>query len=57
MGGSTAKWLGWIGSIVGSYAGWCLGAPVGIMTAFMLSMVGMGAGLYLGRRVARDYLE
>jgi hypothetical protein len=57
MGGSTAKWLGWIGSIVGSYAGWYLGAPDGIMTAFMLSMVGMGAGLYLGRRVARDYLE
>jgi hypothetical protein len=57
MGSSMAKWLGWVGATVGGYAGWYLGAPVGIMTAFMLSMVGTGAGLYLGRRLVRDYLE
>jgi hypothetical protein len=26
------------------------------MTAFMVSMVGTGVGLYLGRRLARDHL-
>ena len=55
--GANAKWVGWIGATVGGYAGWYLGAPVGIMTAFMLSMVGTGAGLYLGRRFVRDHLE
>jgi hypothetical protein len=51
------KWLGWIGSMIGGYAGWYLGAPIGTMTAFMLMMVGTGAGLYVGRRIVRDYLE
>lgn len=37
---------------VGGALGWWLGARHGIMTAFFLSMVGTGAGLYIGRRVA-----
>jgi hypothetical protein len=44
-----------IGATVGSYAGWALGATVGFMTAFMVSMVGMGVGIYAGRRVAKYY--
>jgi hypothetical protein len=28
---------------------------VGITTAFVLSMVGTGIGMYLGARIARDY--
>jgi hypothetical protein len=55
--GSSAKVIGWLGATIGGYAGWYLGAPVGIMTAFMLSVVGSGAGFYLGRRFVRDYLE
>jgi hypothetical protein len=51
------KLIGFVGATVGGYAGWYLGAPVGLMTAFMLSMVGTGAGLYLGRKIVRDYLE
>ena len=49
------KLYSFIGATVGSYAGWALGATVGFMTAFMVSMVGMGVGIYAGRRVARYY--
>jgi len=49
------KLYSFIGATVGSYAGWALGSTVGIMTAFMLSFVGMAAGIYAGRRVAHYY--
>jgi hypothetical protein len=50
------KLLGFVGaSLVGSI-GWWMGAPVGVMTAFFLSMVGTGLGMYAGRRLA-DYLN
>jgi hypothetical protein len=46
------KLLGFLGaSLIGS-VGWWIGARVGVMTAFSLSMVGTGAGLYAGRRIA-----
>lgn len=44
-----------IGSFAGSYAGWWLGAHGGIMTAFLVSMVGTGAGIFAGRRIAERY--
>lgn len=50
----VAKLLAFVGSFVGGSIGWWLGAYVGVMTAFMLSMVGTGAGIYLGRRVAAE---
>lgn len=49
------KFYSFIGATVGSYAGWALGAPIGFTTAFMISMVGTGLGIYAGRRVARHY--
>ncbi len=42
-------------STAGSAAGWWLGAHLGIMTAFMLSIVGLGAGVWGGRRLARRW--
>jgi len=40
-----------VGTIAGSWLGWWLGSQVGgLMTAFILSMVGTGAGLYFSRR-------
>lgn len=36
--------------------GWWLGAFVGMGTAVLLSSIGTGAGLYLSRRLAREYL-
>ena len=49
------KILGFVGATVGSAVGWWAGAPVGMMTAFMLSMVGTGVGIYAGRRFAERY--
>jgi len=49
------KLYSFIGATVGSYAGWAIGSPVGFTTAFMVSMVGTGFGIYFGRRVARHY--
>ncbi|MET0398774.1 MAG: hypothetical protein ABW277_18430 [Longimicrobiaceae bacterium] len=46
------RMLGFLGMTVGGWAGWWAGAHVGITTAFMVSMVGTGAGLYYGRRLA-----
>lgn len=40
-------------STAGSAAGWWLGARLGIMTAFVLSMVGLGLGMWWGARLAR----
>jgi hypothetical protein len=47
--------VGFIGATVGSALGWWAGAPVGITTAFMLSAVGTGVGLYLGRKIGDHY--
>ncbi len=41
---------------VGGAIGWYAGSLVGIMTAFILSCVGTGVGLYLARRLAQPYL-
>ena len=49
------KVLGFIGATVGGGIGWWAGEGVGFMTAFMLSMVGTGVGIYLAQRVARHY--
>ena len=46
-----------VGSTIGGYAGWALGAPVGLTTAVMVSMVGTGIGIYYGRRIAKIYID
>lgn len=40
---------------LGGWLGWWIGDKVGLMTAFLLSMVGTGLGLYLGRRFTEFY--
>ena len=50
------KLMAFVGSTVGGAVGWWAGAHVGTMTAFMFSIVGTGVGLYLGRRIASEYL-
>lgn len=49
------KVFSFIGATIGSYAGWALGATVGMTTAFMVSMVGTGIGIYYGRLIAKNY--
>lgn len=50
------KTLGWLGGMVGSTAagafGWWLGAFVGSTTAFIISGIMGGVGLYYGRKWA-----
>jgi len=36
------------------YAGWALGAPIGIFSAFVVSMIGTGVGMYYGRRIGQN---
>jgi hypothetical protein len=51
------KLLGWIGATLGGALGWWAGARVGLMTAFLLSVVGTGVGIYLGRWAAVRLLD
>ena len=48
--------LATLGAFVGSTLGWWLGSYVGIMTAFFVSVVGTGLGVYLGTRITRHSL-
>jgi uncharacterized membrane protein YeaQ/YmgE (transglycosylase-associated protein family) len=48
------KLLGFVGATVGGYTGWALGALAGPFTAFMVSMIGTGVGMYYGRRIAQN---
>jgi len=45
-----------VGVNVGSYAGWVIGEPMGLMTAFVGCSLGSLLGVYLGWKVARQYL-
>jgi signal transduction histidine kinase len=51
------KLIGGLGATLGSALGWWAGARVGIMTAFICSMIGTGLGLYLARRWAQEHLS
>jgi hypothetical protein len=44
-----------VGTTVGGALGWWIGDHAGIMTAFILSMIGTGLGMYIGSRIAREY--
>lgn len=47
-----SKLLGLVGATVGGGFGWWLGARHGIMTAFILGVVGTAVGVYAGKRLA-----
>ena len=49
------KMFGLLGATVGGWVGWVVGAPMGTIAAFMLSMVGTGVGMYAGIRLAMHY--
>lgn len=46
-----------VGASLGGGVGWWIGEAGGMMTAFLLSVVGTAAGVYGARRFVRDYLE
>jgi hypothetical protein len=45
-----------IGSSIGGWLGWIVGAKIGLMSAYMLSVVGTAGGVYYGRRLYSDLL-
>lgn len=49
------KLVSFIGMTVGGAIGWYAGNMVGFMTAFILSCVGTGVGLWVARRAAQQY--
>jgi len=48
--------LNLIGMSAGGWLGWWLGAQVSLFTAFMISMVGTGVGLYAAQRTVKRLL-
>ena len=48
--------LNFAGMTAGGWLGRFIGAPLSIYTAFMLSMVGTGVGLYYTQKMVRRYL-
>ena len=50
------KMLVLVVSTVGSSGGWWLGGHIGIMTAFMCSMVGLAVGVWGGRKLANEWI-
>ena len=54
-GNHMTKLLGFVGATAGGYAGWAVGALAGTFTAFIVSMIGTGFGMYWGRRLAQHF--
>jgi hypothetical protein len=48
--------LNLFGMTAGGWLGWVLGATISIFTAFMVSMVGTGVGLYVALRITKRLL-
>ena len=48
--------LNFFGMSVGGWIGWALGVQVSIFTAFIVSMVGTGFGLFYTRRAVKRFL-
>lgn len=42
---------------VGSWLGWTVGAWISFFAAFIVSVIGMGVGLYLARRLNQHLLS
>lgn len=48
--------IGLIGMTAGGWLGWWLGGMGSVFTAFLVSVVGTGAGLYVSRRLSSGLL-
>jgi hypothetical protein len=49
--------LMFVAATVGGSIGWWIGAFVGVFTAFVVSCIGTGFGMYYGQKAVRRYLE
>jgi uncharacterized protein YcfJ len=46
-----------VGSTIGGWIGWAAGTHVGVMTAYVASVVGSAAGVYYGRQLYTHLLD
>jgi hypothetical protein len=49
------KLLSFVGATIGGSVGWWIGNLNGLFTAFILSILGTAAGIYLANRFVADY--
>ena len=49
------KLLVWTGATVGSALGWWALSHFGMFASFMGSIVGTAVGIYVGRKIAKNY--
>jgi hypothetical protein len=48
--------LNLIGISAGAWLGWTVGATISLFTGFIISVIGMGAGLYAAQRLTKRLL-
>jgi hypothetical protein len=53
---TTLKLIPYLSAIMGSWGGWAIGRQVGLFTAYLLCLVGLAGGLYVGRRLVKRVL-
>ncbi|MDP2528750.1 MAG: hypothetical protein Q8W51_03360 [Candidatus Palauibacterales bacterium] len=51
---SMGRMVDFLGMTVGGWVGWAVGGRLSLFTAILLSIVGTGAGLHVGRRWLGD---
>jgi hypothetical protein len=51
-----SRFLSLLGASLGGTVGWVIGAKAGLMTGYLLSVVGTGVGMFYAARLARQYL-
>jgi hypothetical protein len=49
------KLIWFLGATIGGIIGWWLGGFIGVMTAYIVSTIGSGLGIYWARRLANEY--
>lgn len=50
------KAIPYVGASIGSWAGWVIGRPAGLFAAYILGILGVAVGVYLGRRLVKRIL-
>ena len=56
LGGYMKGFLNLVGMSVGGWFGWVLGSQISFLTAFIVSVVGTGVGLYFTQRTLKRFL-
>jgi hypothetical protein len=47
------KAIPYVAASFGAWAGWAVGRQAGLFAAYMLAIIGIGVGIYLGRQLVK----